>query len=113
MESWRWRLNRKRVRSYHRPERGCSTRKEPGMKSKLTLFALVAALLVVTLLSAGCAGHRPPRTQADLLELRARQDARLAEAGPALRKQLIAHLKARYDQHPNEPLVVDALIISG
>jgi predicted acylesterase/phospholipase RssA len=47
------------------------------------------------------------------LDLRARQDAQLAEAGPAVRRQLIVHLKARYDQHPNEPLVVDALIISG
>src|SRR5262249_22597136 len=80
---------------------------------KTTFSNRFLELLVAILLCSGCAGERPPRTSAELLELRSTGDRQLAESGPALRKHLIEHIKARYDRYPNEPLVVDALIISG
>jgi predicted acylesterase/phospholipase RssA len=76
------------------------------------VFSRVTSVVICPL-SAACAGHRPPRSQPELMELRAREDARFAEFGPSVRRRLVERLKARYDQNPNEPLVADMLIISG
>src|SRR4051812_45181247 len=72
-------------------------------------------LLLIVILLTGCApvGVRPARTSEQLMELRARHDAELKEKTQALVAGVNERIKARSDAHPNDPLVVDFLVISG
>jgi len=76
-----------------------------------------AGLLVAALTLAGCAGTRPPQTQAQLLQLREAADQRLVTDGRAMFQQLLAHVKGDYDAYTAgrapAPPQIDILIISG
>jgi len=81
-----------------------------GMKLKksIVLFPLVAALV-----ASGCTGRRPARSQGELMQLRKAHDELYAKKGRDAVLQVMQIVKARYDRHPNDPPVVDLLVISG
>jgi predicted patatin/cPLA2 family phospholipase len=54
-----------------------------------------------------------PVSQKQLLEVREESDARLAADTRHVSTALIERTKAEYDSHPNQPPVIDILIISG
>ena len=90
------------------------------MKTRLMTTRTVhrcAGLLVAALTLAGCAGTRPPQTQAQLLQLREAADQRLVTDGRAMFQQLLAHVKGDYDAYnagrAPAPPQIDILIISG
>jgi hypothetical protein len=74
-------------------------------------------LFVVAIALAGCAGTRPPQTQAQLLQLREATDQRLVMDGRAMFQQLLAQVKGDYDAYSAgrapAPPQIDILIISG
>jgi hypothetical protein len=76
-----------------------------------------AGLLVAALTLAGCAGTRPPQTQAQLLQLREAADQRLVTDGRAMFQQLLTSVKGDYDAYnagrAPAPPQIDILIISG
>ena len=73
------------------------------------LFLLVLFLLFCF----GCAGHRPARTQAELIAVRDDRYAQYTRLSQDLVRRMVQEVKARSDQHPGAPAVVDMLIISG
>jgi hypothetical protein len=77
-------------------------------KSSPALFPIALALLCWS-----CAGHRPARSESELMRLRKDHDTQYAEASQAAVRRLMVSVKARYNQHPNDPPVVDLLVISG
>jgi len=77
-------------------------------KRSIVLFPLILAALCW-----GCTARRPARSQAELMELRKVHDAQYTEMSRDAVRQLMEIVKARYDQHPNDPPVVDLLVISG
>jgi predicted acylesterase/phospholipase RssA len=72
----------------------------------------LAAVLIIFVV-AGCAGHRAPRTQAQLLADRARADAQYQADSKALFERLLARAKAKHDQNPDGQTTIDILVISG
>jgi hypothetical protein len=76
----------------------------------LSITWLTVGLLV---LGAGCAGVRQARPAAELLAQRQAHDAEQAEKGRAFRQRVVERLKARYDAHPEAPLMYDILVLSG
>jgi Patatin len=78
------------------------------LKKPMMLFPLVLGLLAW-----GCAGRRPARSQGELMQLRKAHDELYAKKGRDAVLQVMQIVKARYDRHPNDPPVVDLLVISG
>jgi predicted acylesterase/phospholipase RssA len=70
-------------------------------------------LLVLLPLCFGCAGHRPAKAQTQLLAWRKDRDAEYTQISQDLVRRMVQEVKARYDQHPGAPAVVDMLVISG
>ena len=79
-----------------------------NLKKLTMLFALALALL-----ASGCAGRRPARSQGELMQLRKAHDELFAKMSRDAVQQLMQTVKARYDRHPNDPPVVDLLVVSG
>jgi hypothetical protein len=72
-----------------------------------------ALLLLLLPLCFGCAGQQPPRTQAELIDRRSARDAQYDQISQDFVRRMVQQVKARYDQHPGAPAVVDLLVISG
>ena len=81
---------------------GCRCRVVP-------FFFLVVVVVVVT---AGCAGHRPEKTEAQLMADRARLDEQYKATGKALFDRMLTRAKAKYDADPKNA-TIDILIVSG
>ena len=79
-----------------------------NLKKLTMLFALALALL-----ASGCAGRRPARSQGELMQLRKAHDELFAKMSRDAVQQLMQTVKVRYDRHPNDPPVVDLLVVSG
>src|SRR5215471_1477763 len=75
--------------------------------------SIVPAPLLLMALCAGCAGHRPQRTHAELMELRKIRDAQYVRMGEDMVRRLVEAVKLRYDKNPGAPPMADILVISG
>ena len=75
--------------------------------------SIVPAPLLLMALCAGCAGHRPQRTQAELIELRKMHDAQYVRMGEDMVRRLVEAVKLRYDKNPGASPMADILVISG
>lgn len=75
--------------------------------------SIAPAPLLLVALCAGCAGHRPQRTQAELMELRKAHDAQYVRIGEDMVRRLVEAVKLRYDKNPGAPPMSDILVISG
>ncbi len=86
-----------------------------GRTTSIHVGLKTALLLLLTLLPLcfGCAGHRPPRTQAQLIAWRDTRDAEYAQISQDLVRRMVQEVKVRYDQNPGVPAVIDLLVISG
>src|SRR4051794_36694054 len=82
-----------------------------------TLTFHMCTVLVAAVALAGCAGTRPPQTQAQLLQLRDAMDQHLVTDGREMFQQLLARMKVEYDAYSTgrapAPPTIDILIISG
>src|SRR5215469_17027463 len=72
-----------------------------------------SAPLLLVALCAGCAAHRPQRTQAELMELRKAHDAQYERISEDMVRRLVETVKLRYDKNPGAPPMADILVISG
>jgi len=83
------------------------------MKSALKHRAPILLLVFLLALDAGCAGHRPARSHAELMVSRTAYDARYEQMSSDLVQRMLEVAKRRCDAHPGAPAVVDYLVISG
>jgi hypothetical protein len=83
------------------------------MNRKTTVLACCAFVAAGILGACTSPPQRAEKTPAELFEARKLSDQRVDEMARAMQKRLVAGIKARYDEHPSQPPVINVLVISG